>query len=447
MRFFIKSYGCQMNSYDAQRIADTLIAAGYKKSNKPDESDILIFNTCSIREKADEKLFSDLGRAKILQSQRLAYENSKSIIMVAGCVAQAQPNNILKRAPYVDAVIGPQDIHKIPIIISTILNNLKNIGTHKVIAINSNANKKFSSFTREFYNRTCSEFLTIQEGCNNFCTYCVVPYTRGREISRNAIDILNEAKKIISLGVKEITLLGQNVNSYRGNGIDGKTWTLSRLLLAMAELPELKRLRYLTSNPKDIKKDIAEAHKQIEILAPFLHLPVQSGSDRILKKMNRKYTSDEYLKCIDMLQEYRPDIAFSSDFIVGFPGETDEDFKSTLKLAEKVKFAQAYSFKYSPREKTPAAKMNDQVNDDIKSERLATLQNLLNKHQIEFNERSIGKRMNALFIKNGRYKNQLIGRTEYSQAVSVCGNGINIGDFIQVKITEMKSHSLVGIIE
>lgn len=442
LKFFIKSYGCQMNSYDSQRMADALISNGYEQSFDADQYDIIIFNTCSIREKAEEKLFSDLGRANLLQSEKVSRNVSRAIMIVAGCVAQSNSEKILKRAPYVDAIIGPQDIHKISFVISAVISNRK-----KIIETKSNAAEKFSCLVPEFYNRTCSEYLTIQEGCDNFCTYCVVPYTRGREVSRDAKDIINEAKKLISLGVKEITLLGQNVNSYRGIGIDGKEWTLTRLLFEFAELDGLKRLRYVTSNPKDVRKDIAEAHQQIEILAPFLHLPVQSGSDAILKKMNRKYTADEYLKCIELLREYKPDIAFSSDFIVGFSGETDKDFEDTIKLVEKVKFAQAYSFKYSPREKTSAAKMQDQIPEEIKSERLSILQEILNKQQLEFNESSVGKCMNVLFTKDGRHKNQLIGRTEYSQAVSVCDNSLKIGDFMKIKISGINSHSLIGTVE
>jgi tRNA-2-methylthio-N6-dimethylallyladenosine synthase len=306
---------------------------------------------------------------------------------------------------------------------------------------------KFFHLGMQFFNRTCSEFLTIQEGCDNFCTYCIVPYTRGREFSRDASEIIEEAKKLLNLGVKEITLLGQNVNSYKGVGIDGKTWNLSRLLFELAELEGLRRIRYTTSNPKDISEDIGKAHREIDILVPFLHLPMQSGSNRILQKMNRKYSVEEYIRCIDMMRNYRQDIAFSSDFIVGFPTETDEDFQETMKLAEEIKFAQAYSFKYSPREKTAAAKIDGQIPEKIKSERLQILQNSLNDHQNQFNKNSIGKSLSVLFVKEGRYKNQLVGRSEYSQAVSVYANCISIGDIAQVKITETQSHSLVGLVE
>ena len=445
MRFYIKNYGCQMNLYDSTRMTDALTTAGYTESKKKDDANILIFNTCSIREKADEKLFSDLGRAKSLKF-KAKDKGEDFVIIVCGCVAQAKTTEITNRAPYVDAVIGPQEIHKIVSAIKTALN--KNDEGEYIFMNAMEAKEKFENLqSNQITKRSCSEFLTIQEGCDNFCTYCVVPYTRGREFSRDVADIIEEAKRLISLGVKEITLLGQNVNSYRGEGPDGKIWSLSKLLYAMAEVEGLARLRYVTSNPKDVTKDIAEAHRDIKILAPFLHLPVQSGSDKILKKMNRKYSVNEYLDCIEMLREYRHDMAFSSDFIVGFPGETDKDFEDTLKLAEKVKYAQAYSFKYSPRNKTAAAKMDNQILEKIKEERLKILQNLLNDQQNKFNENTIGKTVSVLFTKKGKFKNQLVGRSEYSQAVSICDKAIHIGDMANVKITELKSHSLLGSIE
>lgn len=445
MKFFIKNYGCQMNLYDSTRMTDALLAAGYEESAKKDDANILIFNTCSIREKADEKLFSDLGRAKSLKF-KAKDRGENFVIIVCGCVAQSKTTEITDRAPYVDAVIGPQEIHKIVSAVKTVLS--KSDEDESIFMSDMETKEKFASFQADqITKRSCSEFLTIQEGCDNFCTYCVVPYTRGREFSRDVADIIEETKKLVSLGVKEITLLGQNVNSYRGEGSDGKIWSLSKLLYAIAEVEGLARLRYVTSNPKDVAKDIAEAHRDIKILAPFLHLPVQSGSDKILKKMNRKYSVNQYLDCVDMLREYRPDMAFSSDFIVGFPGETDEDFEKTLKLAEKVKYAQAYSFKYSPRNKTAAAKMDNQVPEKIKEERLEVLQKLLNDQQNKFNEETIGKTISVLFTKNGKFKNQLVGRSEYSQAVSICDKAIHIGDMVNVKITELKSHSLLGSIE
>lgn len=447
MNFFIKNYGCQMNIYDSARMIDILSAAGHKECKHLDEANIFIFNTCSIREKADEKLFSDLGRAKSIKF-KIQDAGESCIIVVCGCVAQAKKEAIFNRAPYVDAVVGTQEIHNIANVINEVIEKKKNNEYSNVLMGVLNTKSKFEALkTTNITERSYSEYLTIQEGCDNFCTYCVVPYTRGREFSRDAKDIIDEAKKMVSIGVKEITLLGQNVNSYHGEGTDGRIWKLSRLLYAMAEIDGLARLRYVTSNPKDVSTDIAEAHRDIDILMPFLHLPVQSGSDKILKKMNRKYTTDEYLRCIDMLRAYKPDMAFSSDFIVGFPGESDQDFEDTLKLAEKVRFAQAYSFKYSPRSDTAAAKMENQIPEKIKSERLKILQDMLNNHQNEFNENTVGKTVDVLFTKRGKFKNQLVGRTEYSQAISVCDKSINIGDIAFVKVTEIKSHSLVGSVK
>jgi tRNA-2-methylthio-N6-dimethylallyladenosine synthase len=440
MRFFIKSYGCQMNSYDSQRISDILVATGHEAVLRPEEADIIVLNTCSIRDKADEKVFSDLGRLKALKEQK---SPNNFIIIVAGCMAQLRSQDIMKRAPQVDAIIGPQNIRQIAEIIDDML---RNRALDTIVSISSEASDKFSQ-PLELSNRGVSEFLTIQEGCDNFCAYCIVPYTRGREFSRSVADIVAEAKNLVSFGVKEITLLGQNVNSYRAKGLDGNDCGLSRLLYELANVDGLKRLRYTTSNPKDVGKDIAEAHRDIEILAPSLHLPVQSGSDKILRKMNRKYTSEEYFACIDMLRKYRPDIALSSDFIVGFPGETDEDFQQTLKLAQKVGYAQAYSFKYSPRPGTPAAKMDDQIPEDVKSERLKILQNLLNDQQAKFNQSFVGKCVNVLFAKEGKHEKQLVGRSEYSQAVSVYANNMSVGDVAKVKITENAAHSLIGVVE
>ncbi|MBR1733925.1 MAG: tRNA (N6-isopentenyl adenosine(37)-C2)-methylthiotransferase MiaB [Alphaproteobacteria bacterium] len=447
MKFFIKNYGCQMNLYDSEIMTDILSTAGYIMCDNVDEADILLFNTCSIREKADEKLFSDLGRAKSIKFKKQDL-GKECLIIVCGCVAQAKASTIFERVPYVDAVLGPQEIGNIAIVVNSLLEQRKNNEYPHILMRDLNTRNKFATLkSTQITKRGFSEFLTIQEGCNNFCTYCVVPYTRGREFSRDAKDIINEAKRMISLGVKEITLLGQNVNSYNGEGTDGKTWSLDRLLYAMAEIDGLVRLKYITSNPKDITENIAKAHRDIDILVPFLHLPIQSGSDFILKKMNRKYSTDKYLYSIDLLRQYRADMAFSSDFIVGFPEESDKDFEDTLKIADKVRFAQAYSFKYSPREGTMAAKMNNQVPEKIKSERLEILQNILNNHQNEFNRNTIGKTVSVLFTKYGKFKNQLVGRSEYSQAVSICDSSIKIGDIAHVKITDIKSHSLVGIIE
>ncbi len=428
-----------MNLYDSQRIEDLLLSYGHLKSEDIEKANLLIFNTCSIREKADEKLFSDLGRAHLLKKHS---DKSDFIIIVAGCVAQSRSEDILSRCPYVDVILGPQEIQNIPECIEKVILHREN---EHLIFTNFNSDKKFEKFNdNKFSLRTVSEFLTIQEGCNNFCTYCVVPYTRGREFSRSVKEIVTEAKKLIECGCKEITLLGQNVNSYNGLGEDGKNWRLAALLREFANLSGLKRLRYTTSNPKDVDEEIAYAHRDLPVLMPFLHLPVQSGSNSILRRMNRRYTREKYVEVIEMLREYRPDMAFSSDFIVGFPGEDDVDFEDTLEIVRRVKYSQAYSFKYSPRPHTPAANMENQVAEEIKSERLQRLQQLLNAQQDEFNQHSVGQTMKVLFVKEGRHAGQLTGRSEYFQAVSVDSNKIQIGDIAEVLIKNSVSHSLIG---
>ncbi|MDR2107005.1 MAG: tRNA (N6-isopentenyl adenosine(37)-C2)-methylthiotransferase MiaB [Holosporaceae bacterium] len=440
MRFFIKSYGCQMNSYDSQRIGDLLIAAGHEPSSSLDEANLVILNTCSIREKAEDKIFSDLGRLKIIKEK----SSEKFLITVVGCMARLRSAEIVRRVPYVDAILGPGEIHRMADIVEDISGDKKK---DVVVSVSAAAADKFSQLSDKFFNRSVSEFLTVQEGCNNFCSYCIVPHTRGREFSRSVSDVVREAKKLVSSGVKEIILLGQNVNSYKGEGRDGKSRNLAFLLFELAAVDGLKRLRYTTSHPKDADAELGRAHRDIEILMPFLHLPVQSGSDEVLRRMKRPYTRAEYLKCVDTMRGYRPDMAFSSDFIVGFPGESDGDFQQTLQLAEEVGYALAYSFKYSPRPNTAAALMKNCVPEEVKSERLRVLQTLLDKQQSEFNQSFAGKHLNVLFVKKGRHKNQLVGRSEYSQAVSVCDNNISIGDVARVKITGMASHSLIGTVE
>lgn len=436
MYFFIKSYGCQMNLYDSQKIEDLLLSAGHLRAETPDQANLLIFNTCSIREKADDKLFSDLGRANLLKQQ---YSGEDFKIVVAGCVSQSRPQDIIARHPYVDIILGPQDIQNIT-------QKLNEKRDNPEVATSLKSADKFDVFNAIDFlaPRDVSVLLTIQEGCDNFCTYCVVPYTRGREFSRTVAEILREAQMMISCGVKEITLLGQNVNSYHGQYPDDRSCTLAELLYEIANLDGLQRLRYVTSNPKDVDEEIAKAHRDIPILMPFLHLPVQSGSNEILRKMNRRYSREKYLEVISMLREYRPDMAFSSDFIVGFPNETDQDFEDTLDLVKQVGYAQAYSFKYSPRPNTPAATMKNQIPEDVKSARLQALQDLLNSQQDKFNANSVGKKMKVLFTKPGKHEGQFVGRSEYFQAVSVNSDKIGIGDIAEVMITEAVSHSLKG---
>lgn len=442
-----------MNSYDSDRMSDMLISDGHQLSHTLSNANIIIFNTCSIREKADQKLFSDLGRARPYK-ERATLHGEPFIMIVTGCVAQSAAENIYKRAPYVDVVLGTQSIHLLSSSIKSALDinnsNLPTDADNKFTATTLDAKAKFEALNLSSnfqHDRGISAFLTIQEGCNNFCTYCVVPITRGREFSRPVASVIDEAKLLIKSGVKEITVLGQNVSSYNGQAQLGKTWQLPRLLLELADIDGLERIRYTTSNPKDINQDFADAHKKIEKLMPFVHLPAQSGSDKILKKMNRKYTVDEYLKSLDLLQCARNDIAFSSDFIVGFPGETDEDFCDTMKLIGQANYAQAYSFKYSRRPNTPATNMEDQIEENVKSERLQILQDALNENQNAFNKRMIGECVTVLFTKDGRHKGQIVGRSEYSQSVSVCGSNIYIGDIAKVRITQAASHSLIGVLE
>lgn len=441
MFFYIKSYGCQMNIYDSVRMADLLVSFGHKKAENIEDANLIIFNTCSIREKADDKLFSDLGRAKILKESS---DKEDFIIVVSGCVAQSRPKDLLARHPYVDVILGPQDIQNIAECVEDLLKN-KEIDT--LIRTDLKASDKFLKFnkTETLTKRTVSEYLTIQEGCDNFCTYCVVPHTRGREFSRDVKEIVVEAKSLVSRGVKEIILLGQNVNSYNGLSETGEHYRLAQLLWELASISGVKRLRYMTSNPKDINEDIAIAHRDIEILMPFLHLPVQSGSNEILRRMNRKYNRERYFEVIDMLRDYKSDMAFSSDFIVGFPGETDKDFEDTLDLVRRVNYAQAYSFKYSPRPNTPAAKMENQIEESVKAARLSVLQDLLNQQQLDFNNTFVDKEVEVLITKEGRYLGQLAGRSEYFQAVTINNAGdVNIGDILKVIIKETGSHSLVG---
>lgn len=441
MRFYIKSYGCQMNVYDSQRMEDILMSLGHKKEDKAEEANLLIFNTCSIREKADDKLFSDLGRAKILKDKR---KEDDFIIVVAGCVAQSRPEDLLARYPYIDMILGPQDIQNISDRIDDLIKN-KDLDT--LVLTDLRASDKFQKFNKAnpLSERTVSEFLTIQEGCDNFCTYCVVPYTRGREFSRSVKEIMTEARSLVASGVEEITLLGQNVNSYNGVDESGENRRLSQLIWELSSIDGLKRLRYTTSNPKDVDEDIAKAHRDIKILMPSLHLPVQSGSDDILKKMNRKYSREKYFEVIDMLRSYRPDVAFSSDFIVGFPGETDKDFEDTLDLVKRVNYAQAYSFKYSPRPRTPAAKMENQVSEDVKDKRLRILQELLNQQQGDFNSSFVGKKVEVLITKEGRHPGQLVGRSQYSHAVTIDNaSDLCVGDIVEVYVKSAVSHSLIG---
>ena len=384
-KLFIKTYGCQMNVYDSARMADALASHGYARVDASDEADLVILNTCHIREKAAEKVYSELGRLRQLRARRRA-AGGDLVIGVAGCVSQAEGGAMLERAPFVDIVVGPQTYHRLPELLHRRARDGKG-----VIDTDFPVESKFDLLPEPSGASAVSAFLTVQEGCDRFCTFCVVPYTRGAEESRPAAAILAEGRRLVAAGAREITLLGQNVNAYHGEGPDGRSWSLARLIAALAEIDGLARIRYTTSHPRDMADDLIAAHGAIDKLMPFLHLPVQSGSDAVLEAMNRRHRADDYRRIVERLRAARPDIALSSDFIVGFPGESDEDFRATMALVREIGFAQAFSFKYSPRPGTPAASMRRQVKDGVKGERLAELQALLAAQAASFNQATVGR--------------------------------------------------------
>jgi tRNA-2-methylthio-N6-dimethylallyladenosine synthase len=431
-KLFIKTWGCQMNVYDSNRMADVLAPLGYAQVDKPDDADMVILNTCHIREKATDKVFSDLGRIR----EHKEAGGGKMLIAVAGCVAQAEGDFILKRAPYVDMVFGPQTYHELPQMV------MKATG-ERVVNTEFPAISKFDHLPEANAAQGPSAFLSIQEGCDKFCTFCVVPYTRGAEYSRPVQSILDEAKRLADQGTKDITLLGQNVNAYHG-AKDGATHGLGELIQAVAAIDGIERIRYMTSHPSDMDQSLIDAHRDVPELMPFLHLPVQSGSDRILKLMNRKHKADAYRDIIARLHKARPDVALSSDFIVGFPGETDQDFEDTLQLIRDIGFAQAYSFKYSARPGTPAANMQNLVREEVKDERLKTLQNLLNEQQLAFNTGFIGKPIDVLLDRKGRVQGQLHGRSPHNQSVHVTAPENMLGKVANVMISDAYANSLGG---
>ena len=437
-KYFIKTYGCQMNVYDSHRMAMMLEDMGYEKTDKQADADFVLFNTCHIREKAAEKLFSDLGRALLIKNER-SERGLDTVIGVAGCVVQAEDEQIFKRAPYVDFALGPLTYHRLP----EILKKIKQKKQSGILDTDFPCESKFDFLPENKATGGCS-FLAVQEGCNNFCTYCVVPYTRGVEYSRPVKDVIDEAKNLIATGTLEINLLGQNVNSYHGEDEKGVERNLAYLLNKMAELDGLKRLRYTTSYPADVDDDLIKCHHDIDILMPYLHLPVQSGSNKILKLMNRRHSAETYLEKIAKLREANPNLRFSSDFIVGFPFETDEDFEKTLDLVDKVKYIQAFSFKYSRRPGTPAAEMDGQIPEKIKKERLDILQAKLFDLQEKFNKSCIGQSFDVLFEQKGRHKGQLIGRTPYMQNVHVHAADDMMGKILKVKISDATTNSLQG---
>ncbi|MCP4395111.1 MAG: tRNA (N6-isopentenyl adenosine(37)-C2)-methylthiotransferase MiaB [Alphaproteobacteria bacterium] len=448
-KLYIKTYGCQMNVYDSDRIIDMMQGAGYEVVSAPKDADLVILNTCHIREKASEKVFSDLGRIKRFKNAKQDADDGYMVIAVVGCVAQAESDYIFKRASYVDIVLGPQNYHKLDEMVKETAELVSNNTSSKpvnnrLIDVEYTPVSKFDNLP-EVGVRGASAFVAIQEGCNNFCAYCVVPYTRGREYSRPAKDIIAEVKILVAGGAKEINVLGQNVNAYHGEGLSSSEWCLSDLLKELATIDGIELLKYTTSHPKDMTDDLIAVHGEIDILVPFLHLPTQSGSDRILKSMRRKHTRAEYLSAIEKLRAVRPDIAFSSDFIVGFPGETDEDFKQTLEVVEKVGYSQAYSFKYSKRTGTKAFDMIDQIPEGVKSERLAQLQDLINSKQVEYNQTFVGKTLPVLFEHMGQKDaSQLTGRSPYMHAVYAKAPAELIGRIADVKIIKSGPNSLVG---
>lgn len=435
-KLYIKTYGCQMNVYDSIKMADMLKPLGFETSETPDGADMVILNTCHIREKATEKVFSDLGRIRPYKEQSREDKQHPMVIAVAGCTAQAEGEEIFNRAPYVDIVVGPQSYHTLPELITKVMRQ-----GGQALNLDFEPNPKFDALAEECAPQGVSAFLSIQEGCDKFCTFCVVPYTRGAEFSRPVSDIYREAVKLVAFGAKEITLLGQNVNAYHGEGPEKEPWSLAQLIAHIAPLKGLERIRYTTSHPRDMTDDLIQAHGEIETLMPFIHLPVQAGSNRILQAMNRKHTREEYLRIIEKLRKSRPNIAFSSDFIVGFPGETEADFEQTLSIVKEVGFAQSYSFKYSPRPGTPAA-LQGQIPEEVKEERLSRLQAVISHEQRQFNEACVGTTMSVLFDRKGKYEQQIIGRSPYMQSVHVMNAPLSMHSLCEVRITEAFQNSL-----
>ena len=446
-KVFIKTFGCQMNVYDSERMAEALSTCGYTQTDSVDEADVVVLNTCHIREKAAEKVYSDLGRFR--QTKESRRRNGKqTLIAVAGCVAQAEGNEIINRAPAVDLVVGPQSYHKLPDLLFRARTE-----SRRLVETSFPNEDKFAELPDRNHRpvksaapKSATAFLTIQEGCDKFCTFCVVPYTRGMEYSRNVLSLITEAESLVARGVREITLLGQNVNAYHGKGAQNRDWSLAMLIERLAEIDGLERLRYTTSHPNDMTDDLITAHRTQPKLMPYLHLPFQAGSDRILAAMNRKHTVAQYRRVIEKIRSACNDIALSTDIIVGFPGESEADFQGTLDLVNEIGFAQAFSFKYSARPGTPAATIEDQVPEKIKSERLQRVQELLSAQQNSFNANCIGRTFPVLFEQSGRYSGQLVGRSPYLQPVHVEGPEELLGRILEVEISAAWPNSLAGVI-
>jgi tRNA-2-methylthio-N6-dimethylallyladenosine synthase len=440
-RAFIKSFGCQMNVYDAERMGDLAAEAGYREAIRVEDADLIVLNTCHIRERASEKIFSELGKLRELKEER-AREGRQTMLVVAGCVAQAEGGEILRRQPAVDVVVGPQSYHRLPQL-------LREARIRPgVVDTEFPAEDKFTRLPAPgadaIRRRGVSAFVTVQEGCDKFCSFCVVPYTRGAEASRPLADVLDEIARLADAGVREVTLLGQNVNAYHGLDARGQAIGLAALIRAAAAVPGIRRVRYMTSHPNDMSDDLIQAHRDIPELAPYLHLPVQSGSDNVLKSMNRRHGVADYLDVVTRVRAARPDIAFSSDFIVGYPGETDADFDQTLALVRTVGFASSYAFKYSPRPGTPAAEMSGQVDEGSMARRLAVLQDLIEDQRQAFNRASVGQRLEVLFEKPGRREGQVIGRSPTMQSVFAEGPQSLIGELMQVEMVAVEPRSLCG---
>ncbi len=437
-KVYIKTYGCQMNVYDSLRMKDVLAPHGYSETESVEDADLVILNTCHIREKASEKVYSELGRIRERKDE-LARNGKQMMIGVAGCVAQAEGAEMMRRAPYIDMVFGPQSYHHLPEMLTKAAR-----AAGGVVELDFPEVQKFDFLPDATHSDGASAFVSVQEGCDKFCTFCVVPYTRGAEYSRPVEAVEREVRQHVGRGVVEITLLGQNVNAYHGEDGLGEVWSLGRLIRHLARIDGLERIRYTTSHPRDMDDALIAAHGDVAKLMPYLHLPIQSGSDKILKAMNRKHKASDYLAIIEKLRAARPDLALSSDFIVGFPGESEADFQATLRLVESVHYAQAYSFKYSPRPGTPAALIDDQLNEEVKAERLARLQDVLNAQQTAFNRSTIGRTLPVLIEKPGKYSGQTIGKSPYLQSVIVEHAEHLIGQLVDVHISQGHANSLRG---
>ena len=437
----MKSYGCQMNVYDAERMSDLLATEGYVSTENEQDADLVILNTCHIREKAAEKIYSELGKLAMAKRER-AREGRELKIIVAGCVAQAEGEEVLRRQSAVDLVVGPQSYHRLPALIQKAKLGLRTTDTE--FSVEEKFNTLPQPTVKQINQRGIAAFVTVQEGCDKFCSFCVVPYTRGAEVSRNIHEIMAEIQRLVDAGVREITLIGQNVNAFRGAAANGQIWGLADLIAHCSEISGVERLRYTTSHPVDMSDDLISAHGAISKLMPYVHLPVQSGSDRILKAMNRKHTAEDYVNIISRLRSVRQDLAVSSDFIVGFPGETEKDFQQTLDLIASVNYASSFSFKYSPRPGTPGAQRTDQISEEIKRERLAQLQALLEQQRQSFNKAMVNKEIDVLFEKPGRHEGQIGGKSPYLQAVHVDGPTSLIGKIARVAISATGPNSLTG---